>query len=53
MDPELNELISPVISVEENEQLCCIPSAEEVKLAMAQIGVLKAPSPDGMSAIFF
>lgn len=50
---ELSVLIRPVISEEENDQLCGLPSTEEIKAALDQIGALKAPGPDGMSATFY
>lgn len=33
--------------------LCCLPTVEEIKFAIDQIGVLKAPGPDDMPAIFY
>lgn len=53
IDEELSELIQPLISTDENERLCALSSDEEIKVAMDQIGALKALSPNGMSAIFY
>lgn len=52
-DNELEELIQPVISEEENSGLCGIPSKDEIKGALDQLGDLKVPGPYGMSALFF
>lgn len=47
-DDKLGELIQPVITVEENVQLCQIPTMAEIKFAMDEIGAFKAPGSDGM-----
>lgn len=52
-DEELEDLIQPVITVEENIQLHRIPTKEEIKSAMDEIEALKVPGPDGMSVIFY
>lgn len=52
-DEELEDLIQPVITFEENIQLYRIPTKEEIKSYVDEIEALKAPGPDGMSAIFY
>uniref|UniRef100_A0A2N9IIB3 Reverse transcriptase domain-containing protein n=1 Tax=Fagus sylvatica TaxID=28930 RepID=A0A2N9IIB3_FAGSY len=49
----LDNLISPVISDEDNTLLCAIPTAAEIKQTLFSIGSNKSPGPDGMSAIFY
>ncbi|KAB1213574.1 hypothetical protein CJ030_MR5G010505 [Morella rubra] len=49
----IEDLIHPVITPEDNDVLCAIPSSAEIKDAVFQLGVLKAPGPDGYSVIFF
>lgn len=49
----LEELISPVITNEENEKLVRIPTYEEIKEVIFQMPSTKAPGPDGMSPIFY
>uniref|UniRef100_A0A803Q980 Reverse transcriptase domain-containing protein n=1 Tax=Cannabis sativa TaxID=3483 RepID=A0A803Q980_CANSA len=50
---DLEGLITPSISVQENEMLLEIPSEEEIKLQVFQMHPLKAPGPDGFSGCFF
>uniref|UniRef100_A0A803P7K6 Reverse transcriptase domain-containing protein n=1 Tax=Cannabis sativa TaxID=3483 RepID=A0A803P7K6_CANSA len=50
---DLEGLISPTISMEENMSLCAVPSNEEIRNKVFQMHPLKAPGPDGMSGIFF
>lgn len=52
-DGHLSDLIQPIIFEEENVCLVAQPSVEEITTALHQLGSLKAPNPDGMSAIFF
>lgn len=49
----LDNLISPVISLEENEWLCSIPQAEEIWEAIKHLGDHKAPGLDGLTALFY
>uniref|UniRef100_A0A803PIJ1 Reverse transcriptase domain-containing protein n=1 Tax=Cannabis sativa TaxID=3483 RepID=A0A803PIJ1_CANSA len=50
---DLEDLISPSVSVEENIMMCGIPSSEEIYDHVSQMHPLKAPGLDGMSGIFF
>lgn len=51
--PDLGELITPVISTQENSILCAIPDDNEIREALFTMGSLKAPGPDGMSVLFY
>lgn len=48
---DLKGLISPILSEEENELLCRIPSAEQIKATISSMGSYKAPGSDGMTAV--
>lgn len=48
----LDELFDYQISLENDEQLCRIPLAEEVRKVVWSMNPLKAPGPVGMSGIF-
>lgn len=50
---EINELMEPVISEQENSSLCSIPSPEEIKKIVRLMNPLKAPGPDGMPGVFY
>lgn len=50
---DLDGLISPIISTQENLELCHIPSEFEVWATVRQIGSRKATGPDGLSALFY
>ncbi|KAF5451149.1 hypothetical protein F2P56_031438, partial [Juglans regia] len=51
--PDLNHLISPVISNEENLMLCKDPSIEDIKDALFSIPIDSSPGPDGFGSGFF
>nr|DAD25786.1 TPA_asm: hypothetical protein HUJ06_027254 [Nelumbo nucifera] len=53
MSPTIRELLQSLISIEDNEALTRVPTTEEIRDVAFQIGELKAPGPDGMSASFF
>lgn len=50
---EVQSLITPQISREDNEELILIPSREETRRTVWSMNPWKAPSPDGFSGIFF
>lgn len=50
---EVEALIQPILTKEDNSTVCGIPSKDEIKSAVVNLGALKAPGPDGMSALFF
>uniref|UniRef100_A0A2N9HT90 CCHC-type domain-containing protein n=1 Tax=Fagus sylvatica TaxID=28930 RepID=A0A2N9HT90_FAGSY len=49
----LDNLISPVITDEDNLLLCAIPTVDEIKQTLFSLGSDKSPGPDGMSALFY
>lgn len=49
---DLERIISPTITPEQNADLSKIPSFEEIKDVVFNMAPTKAPGPDGMSAIF-
>lgn len=52
LDGNLQELIQPSISAEENQCLCALPNIEEKKNAVFQLGAHIALGPDGFSTLF-
>ena len=50
---DLHNLITPNISVEDNDDLCKIPSTEEINAALFGMPSLKAPSSDGLPILFY
>ena len=53
LDDEMLDLFAPIISEEENFNLCSIPSESEVTLALFSLGSTKALGPDGFTALFY
>ncbi len=50
---EVENLFSNVISFEENEEICNIPTEVEIKNVVFSMGSLKAPGPDGLPPLFY
>ena len=50
---ELEELISPVITDDENSSLCQIPTPIEIKNFIFGMQSLKSPGPDGLPPLFY
>ncbi|XP_075655028.1 uncharacterized protein LOC142625223 [Castanea sativa] len=50
---ELDHLVLPCITEEENERFKCIPTLEEIKDVLFQMQDFKAPSPDEFPALFY
>ena len=53
IEEELLDLFPLVISDEENQVLCSIPTEAEVVKALSSLGSSKAPGPDGFTALFY
>lgn len=51
--PELEDLITPYISVEENEEISKIPTPSNIRDTLFQMQDLEAPGLDGFPAIFY
>jgi hypothetical protein len=47
------DLFTPIITEEKNIFLCSIPSEEEIFEAINSLGSIKAPGPDGFTALFY
>jgi hypothetical protein len=50
---KLLDLFQPSISDDDNSILCVIPTESEIYTALASLGRLKAPGPDGLTALFY
>ena len=50
---DLNQLILPAITDEENLELCSIPSHQDIKNVIFAMGSQKAPGPDGLPTLFY
>lgn len=51
--PDLEGLLSPLITPSKNAALCAISSVEVIHSTLLSLGSFKAPGPDGMTAIFY
>ena len=51
--PNLENLIMPSISAEDNVDLCQIPTTQEIKDTIFSMGNQKPPSPDGLLTLFY
>ena len=49
----LDNLIIPCISEEENTELCRVPTQSEIKKELFQMQTLKAPRPDDFPVLFY
>ena len=49
----LDNLITPCITKEENTELCGVPTQSEMKNELFQMQTLKAPRPDGFPILFY
>lgn len=50
---DLENLIAPMITGEDNAMLTCIPDENEILATLKKMHPEKAPGPDGMTAMFF
>lgn len=50
---DMVNLFEPSITVEENFDLCSIPSEQEIYQALRSIRATKTPGPDGFTALFY
>ena len=50
---DLEGLVPPCISNQDNEQICQIPTRDEIKAVIFDMHLFKAPGPDGLPAFFF
>lgn len=50
---QLEGLIQPSISEEDNERLCAIPTPEDIKATLFMMQDLKAPGLDGFPVAFY
>ncbi|XP_042950232.1 uncharacterized protein LOC122282338 [Carya illinoinensis] len=51
--PDLGDLVSHVISDEDNLRFCSLPTEEEVKQAVFSIPIESSPGPDGFGSDFY
>jgi hypothetical protein len=51
--PDLEHLIHPSISSEDNVELCRVPTPDEIKGVLFDMQSLKAPGPDGFPPVFY
>lgn len=50
---DLENLVTQSISESENESLCQLPYAQEIKNALCEMPTLKPPRPDGLPVLFY
>jgi hypothetical protein len=50
---DLEGLVPPCISNQDNEQICQIPTRDEIKAVISDMHPFKALGPDGLPAFFF
>ncbi|KAK3017177.1 hypothetical protein RJ639_007120 [Escallonia herrerae] len=50
---DLENLILPSISTDDNNMLCSMPSEQEITQALSHLGSHKVPGPDGMTGLFY
>lgn len=53
VEGRIADLIHPVVTKEDNADLCALPTMKEIKDAIFQLGAMKAPGLDGFSTLFF
>ena len=53
LDVDLDNLFTPIITDLENSSLYAILSPIEISLAISQLGLTKAPGPDGFIGLFY
>lgn len=53
LEEGLSELVEKVITGEDNVILCMIPDKNEIFSAISELVLNKAPSPDGMTGLFY
>ncbi|XP_059451038.1 uncharacterized protein LOC132181824 [Corylus avellana] len=52
-DDDFAGLVDKVITDDDNMLLCVIPTEEEIFTAITDLGLNKAPGPDGMTGLFY
>jgi hypothetical protein len=53
IDDSLSDLVSPVITTDDNLALCSIPEEVEIFLAISELSLNKSSGPDGMTGLFY
>jgi hypothetical protein len=53
LDDNLEALVEVVITDDDNANLCVIPDEKEIFGAIMDLGLNKAPGPDGMTGLFY